>query len=184
MIINPRPDSEFFSRICLPPGRPDAIEHSVGMENQPSKTLFYKRSHFVTHLPLTYLYSPSHYWLAESNGVWRVGFTKFATRMLGEIVDHQFTTESGTSVRTGEVVGWIEGFKAISDIYCVVEGEFRSANVRLKEDLEAIDRDCYHSGWLFEAVGKPDPLCTDAEGYKALLDKTIEKLLEKQGLAG
>ena len=52
-----------------------------------SATSFYKRSNFVTHLPVDCLYSPSHFWLREiAPGRWRVGFTKFATRMLGEIV--------------------------------------------------------------------------------------------------
>ena len=50
-------------------------------------TLLYKRARFVTRLPVDRLYSPSHFWIAEDKaGVWRVGFTRFATRMLGQIV--------------------------------------------------------------------------------------------------
>ena len=58
--------------------------------SQPAmQTLHYKRSHFATQLPMAYLYSPSHAWLARmEDGRWRVGLTKFATRMLGEMVDH------------------------------------------------------------------------------------------------
>ena len=150
------------------------------MENDGLKTLFYKRSNFVTRLPLNFLYSPSHCWLAQHEGVWRVGFTKFATRMLGDIVDHGFNVKPGAQVQTGQIVGWIEGFKAISDIYGVVDGEFRGGNLALAKSLEVIDRDCYDKGWLYEAAGKPGSLCMDASAYQTLLDKTIDKILEKQ----
>jgi glycine cleavage system H protein len=150
------------------------------MEQGESKTLFYKRSHFVTRLPLDRLYSPSHYWLAEHKGSWRVGLTRFATRMLGEIVDYGFDVQSGAAVRPGEVLGWIEGFKAVSDLFCVIDGNFGGSNSQLSKSPEAIDRDCYGEGWLYEATGKPDAHCLDALGYKGLLDTTIDKLVEKQ----
>src|SRR5206468_4087450 len=68
------------------------------METGKPKSLHYKRSHFVTRLPVDYLYSPSHCWIAQQQGYfWRVGFTKFAVRMLGDMVDHGF--EAGREVR-------------------------------------------------------------------------------------
>lgn len=150
------------------------------MESGQSETLFYKRSHFVTHLPRNCLYSPSHYWLRDQNGTWRVGLTKFATRMLGEIVDYAFEIQPGAAIQPGQLLGWIEGFKAISDVFGMIEGKFAGSNQQLTKNPEAIDRDCYGEGWLYEATGKPDPLCLDPQGYKALLDATIDKLVEKQ----
>ena len=150
------------------------------MEAGESNTLLYKRSHFVTRLPLDYLYSPSHYWLARQNGNWRVGLTKFATRMLGEIVDYGFEAQPDAAIRPGQAIGWIEGFKAISDLFCVLDGKFGRSNPELSQNPEAIDRDCYGQGWLYEASGSPDTLCVDVQGYKALLDSTIDKLVEKQ----
>jgi glycine cleavage system H protein len=150
------------------------------MEPGETNTLFYKRSHFVTRLPLDRLYSPSHYWLFDQNGTWRIGLTKFATRMLGEIVDYGFDTQPGAAVKPGQLLGWIEGFKAVSDVFGVVDGKFSGSNPELKKTPEAIDRDCYGQGWLYEAIGRPDAQCLDAQGYKALLDTTIDKLVEKQ----
>ena len=87
------------------------------MEASRPKTLHYKRSRFVTQLPLDYLYGPSHSWIArQGDGTWRVGLTKFATRMLGEMVDHGFELEVGAPVAPGQIIGWVEGFKAISDV--------------------------------------------------------------------
>jgi glycine cleavage system H protein len=148
---------------------------------EKGKTLFYKKSHFSTHLPLDYLYSPSHAWtFEESPGVWRVGMTRFATRMLGEMVDHRFETNPGALVKTGEIIGWVEGFKAISDIFCVIDGAFLGSNPTLLQEISLVSEDCYGKGWLYVVKGKPDPKCMDVHAYKAILDKTIEKILEKQ----
>jgi glycine cleavage system H protein len=145
-------------------------------------TVFYKRSTFVTHLPKAALYSPSHYWLVdEGDGIWRVGFTKFATRMLGELVDHQFEKQPGDAVQSGEIVGSVEGFKAISDLYSPLAGTFLEGNPGLSADPEIIGREPYGEGWLFRARGVPDSRCGEVESYRALLDATIDRMLEKEG---
>jgi glycine cleavage system H protein len=144
-------------------------------------TVFYKRSNFVTHLPTDYLYSPSHFWLAAiGDGRWRVGYTKFATRMLGEIVDHQFEKQPGDPVQSGEIIGSIEGFKAISDLYCVGDGRFAEGNPALRNEIELVAKDPYGAGWLYVLEGTPDAKCSDLEAYRKLLDSTIDRILEKQ----
>jgi glycine cleavage system H protein len=144
-------------------------------------TLLYKRARFVTRLPIDRLYSPSHFWIVEHNaGVWRVGFTRFATRMLGEIVEHEFQVETGAPVASGQIIGWIEGFKAISDIYCIAEGKFAGGNPVLTEKIELLGKEPYDAGWLYAIEGKPDSRCTDVHGYVGFLDATIDKMLEKQ----
>lgn len=146
-----------------------------------SPTEFYKRATFVTHLPKDALFSPSHYWLiAEEDKVWRIGFTKFATRMLGDLVDHQFEKSEASPVSSGEIVGSVEGFKAISDLYSPVTGIFIEGNPLLKKDPEIIGNDPYGEGWLFRASGTPDLRCTSVDGYKGLLDATIDRMLEKE----
>jgi len=78
----------------------------------------FKRNHFSTRLPRNRLYCLSHSWLLEhAPGHWRVGLTGFATRMLGEIVEFDFEVSSGGTVAVADVIGWIEGFKALSDVY-------------------------------------------------------------------
>jgi glycine cleavage system H protein len=144
-------------------------------------TLLYKRARFLTRLPIDRLYSPSHFWIAEHNaGVWRVGFTRFATRMLGEIVEHEFQVKTGAPVASGQIIGWIEGFKAISDIYCIAEGKFAGGNPVLTEKIELLGKEPYDAGWLYAIEGKPDSRCTDVHGYVGFLDATIDKMLEKQ----
>ena len=151
------------------------------MEAEKPKTLQYKRSHFATQLPVDYLYSPSHGWIARWDAEhWRIGLTKFAVRMLGDMVDHGFETEPGASVQPGQVVGWIEGFKAISDLFCIAQGTFAGVNPLLKEKITAVNKDPYGAGWLYMVKGTPDAKCVDVHGYRAVLDKTIDRILEKQ----
>jgi glycine cleavage system H protein len=146
-----------------------------------AETSFYKRSNFVTHLPVDFLYSPSHFWLQKLDATrWRVGFTKFATRMLGEIVEVRFEKQDGASLRSGEIVGSIEGFKAISDIYSCADGAFAGGNPALQSHIELVGKHPYDAGWLYEFTGTPDSKCVELAEYRGLLDSTIDRILEKQ----
>jgi glycine cleavage system H protein len=100
--------------------------------------------------------------------------------MLGEMVDHGFEVEAGTAVQCGQIIGWVEGFKAISDLFCVVEGEFLGSNAALKERISLISKDPYQKGWLYEVKGQPDAKCLDVHAYRDLLDKTIDRILAQQ----
>ena len=151
------------------------------METEPSAFLFYKRSNFVTQLPLAYRYTSSHCWAAEvGDRLWRVGFTKFATRMLGEMVDHSFSVSVGALVSPGDVLGSVEGFKALTELYCIAMGEFAGGNPTLVDDVGVISNDPYQSGWIYLLKGDVGANCVDAKGYRSILDATIERILEAQ----
>ncbi len=150
-----------------------------------SRTVLYRRATFVTHLPVAYLYTPAHCWLARvgtepAGPRWRVGYTRFALRMLGEVVDVQWDRTPGQPVRSGEVLGTIEGFKALSDIYCAGRGQFGGGNPALADTLDAVNTQPYDAGWLYEFIGEPDGRAMNVEGYRDLLDATIDRILERQ----
>lgn len=139
--------------------------------------LEYQRLRFSTQLPLDYLYHPTHYWLhRQRDGIWRAGLTRFAVRMLGEMVDHGFHVLPAQVVQAGQVIGFIEGFKAVSDLCCLVNGTFRQSNAAMKEQLHLLHRDPHGAAWLYEAEGQPDDLCVDADGYRLILDQAIDRL--------
>lgn len=144
-------------------------------------SILYKRATFVTQLPVGHLYAPSHCWLAAGDkGTWRVGYTKFALRMLGELVEVQFDRAPGVTVEPGDILGSIEGFKAVSDLYCVGRGILVGGNPALGVALESLSRDPYQTGWLYEFQGEPDPRCLDVQAYQDLLNTTIDRILSKQ----
>jgi glycine cleavage system H protein len=145
------------------------------------RTVLYKRATFITHLPVEHWYTPSHSWMSRiEDGQWRVGYTKFALRMLGELVDVRFDLRPEAPLQVGEVVGTIEGFKAISDIYSAGQGRFVTGNPGLASHLEHIGEKPYDEGWLYQIAGEPDSRALDVDGYRALLDVTIDRILEKQ----
>ena len=142
------------------------------------QSLAYRRARFGTRLPADRLYTRSHYWLLEAEpGLWRVGLTMFATRMLGEMVEYQFDLRSGDPIALGQKIGWIEGFKAVSDVYSVAEGAFAGPNEALNENILLLESDPYERGWLYAVTGRPEPDGVDVNGYVAILDATIDKML-------
>ena len=143
----------------------------------------FRHARFTARFPADFYYSASHYYMmpvAEEPGLWRVGFTKFATRMLGELVDFTFTPALGGPVTPGQMIGWVEGFKAASDVFCVMSGEFVGSNPALKADACIVRSDPYLEGWLYSVRGDPEPDALDAAGYLALLHATITKMAEQE----
>lgn len=141
----------------------------------------FKHARFSARFPEAFRYSRSHYWMAPVDGeagVWRAGFTKFATRMLGELVEADWQTPIGGAVEPGDQIGWVEGFKAASDVFCVLRGEFVRGNPILDEDACIVRSSPYVDGWLYEVRGEPEEDSMDVDGYVALLDATITKMQE------
>jgi glycine cleavage system H protein len=151
------------------------------------KFVRYKHARFSARFPESYRYSRSHYWMAPvvesgeaadpgATGEWRVGFTKFATRMLGELVEADFRVALGGAVAPGQEIGSVEGFKAASDVFCVMEGSFSGGNPVLDDDACIIRSDPYVDGWLYGVKGLPEPESLDVHEYIALLDQTIHRM--------
>jgi glycine cleavage system H protein len=151
----------------------------------PDTSVLYKRSRFRTRLPIDRRYTAAHYWiLEETPGIWRVGFTQFATRMLGDLVESEFSVHTGDAIDIGQDLGWIEGFKAVTSVYSVATGQFLGIGESLRVDVTLVESDPYGTGWLYRVQGQPDPAAVDVDGYVAILDATIDKLLEQRHDAG
>ena len=141
----------------------------------------YKHARFSARFPEFFRYSRSHYWMAPvggDTGLWKVGFTKFATRMLGELVDCEWKQEMNAPVEPGQNIGWVEGFKAASDVFCVMNGTFAGGNAVLREDACIVRTDPYEQGWLYAVRGEPEEGSLDVHGYIELLDATIRRMAE------
>jgi glycine cleavage system H protein len=150
------------------------------MPIDPRQTIFYKRARFTSRLPVNHQYGRSHVWLAEeSPDFWRVGLTKFATRMLGDLVELRFDTVSGDAVEVGQMIGSIEGFKAVSDLYCIADGEFAGTNPDLQKDPSLLDRDPYDRGWVYRLRGRPPETLLTVSDYIKHLDGIIDRMLNE-----
>jgi glycine cleavage system H protein len=106
----------------------------------------------------------------------RVGFSQFATRMLGELVECEWKKKGGEKIEVGEVIGWGEGFKAATDIYSAIEGIFLRGNEKLEEDACVVKQSPYREGWLYEACGEMEDEVMNVEAYIEYLNKVLEKM--------
>lgn len=143
--------------------------------------LYYRRLLFRTRLLSDRLYTSSHFWIQEQDtSVWRVGLTKFAARMLGDVVEIGFDRKEGDAIEIGDPIGWFEGFKARSDLYSVAGGTFLGSNPLLVDRIAVVDDDRYRRGWLYEVRGNCEPDAMDMHAYAALLDATIDRMRQSQ----
>jgi glycine cleavage system H protein len=141
-------------------------------------SVYYRRSRFTTHLPKDRRYSPAHYWLLEeAPGIWRVGLTKFATRMLGDLVEFDFTVAPGSTVGLGDEIGSIEGMKAVTSVFAAGSGTFLGEGARLRGDVTLAESDPYGDAWLYRLQGDPGAATVDVDGYVAILDATIDTMV-------
>ncbi len=141
----------------------------------------FKHARFSARFPENFRCSRSHYWMSGegwAKDTWRVGFTKFATRMLGELVEAQWNVAEGERIEPGQSIGTVEGFKAASDVFSVMHGEFSTGNPVLEVDACIVRSSPYLEGWLYEVRGEPEEASLDIDGYIALLDATITKMQE------
>lgn len=140
--------------------------------------LAYQRAQFKTRLPTDRKFTEAHQWLqVVGDGVVRIGLTKFATRMLGEVVEYEFEARPGADVATGDTVGWIEGFKAVSDLFVPMDGRFAGPNPDLDTNMEQIHHSPYDRGWLYRVEGELPDDCLSPEEYAAFLDGTIDRMM-------
>ena len=160
------------------------------------ETVRFRHAHFSARFPVDCLYTPSHFWMRPADGpagqavvdvageaasndtprLWHVGFTKFATRMLGELVEMVLEVKPDQTVAGGERLGTVEGFKAVSDLFCVVDGRLTAANPALTAEACLTHSDPYGAGWLYAVQGTPTPGWLDVHSYIALLTATIDQL--------
>jgi glycine cleavage system H protein len=146
-------------------------------DKTPDEELRYQRCRFTARIPRDRVYTRDHYWMKQqSRGVWRVGLTPWAVRMLGDFVELTFDVAEGAAVRLDQALGTLEAFKAVAEIRSVATGTFIAANPILHDNLDAITRDCYGQGWLYAIADEAEPDVCDAEEYRTVLDETIDDL--------
>ena len=91
-------------------------------------------------------YTKDHEWIRIEDGRGRVGVTHYAQEQLGDVVYVELP-EVGSSFRQGEQFGSIESVKAVSDLYCPVDGTVVEVNTTLTDTPEAVNQDP-HATWM------------------------------------
>jgi glycine cleavage system H protein len=128
------------------------------------ETVRFRHAHFSARFPVDCLYTPSHFWMRPADGA------------AGRAVEMVLDVKPGQTVAGGERLGTVEGFKAVSDLFCVVDGTLSATNPALTAEACLTHSDPYGAGWLYAVDGTPTLGYLDVHGYIALLTATIDQL--------
>ena len=116
--------------------------------------------------PNELLYTKSHEWLKEADGIAEVGISEFAQDALGDVVFINLP-EVGDEVVAGEAFGDVESVKAVSDLQSPVSGIVCEINEELIDAPEMLNSDPY-GAWIIrvkEVTDKEELM--DADAYEA-----------------
>ena len=94
-------------------------------------------------------YSKEHEWIVLEGDEAKIGITKHATEMLGDIVFAELP-EKGSIVEKDGTAGVVESTKAASDVYTPVSGEVIDINQTIVDDPSKINEDPEGTAWFFK----------------------------------
>ena len=121
--------------------------------------------------PQDYRYTNDHEWIHPEGDRGRVGITDYAQKQLGDVVFLELP-EVGRTLKAKEQFGTVESVKAVSELYCPVDGEVVEVNTALTSKPETINKDPHGEAWMIVLkITNPAGLAAllDAKAYEALV---------------
>lgn len=119
--------------------------------------------------PKTLHYSKDDEWVRKDAGEYVVGVTDYAQQQLGDVVFVELP-EVGAEFAAGDSFGTIESVKAVSDLFCPIDGRVTAVNGELEDAPEKVNQDPYGDAWIIKLEASGDePLADllDADAYVA-----------------
>lgn len=123
----------------------------------------------MSDIPSDLHYTEEHEYLkpTDDEGVYSVGVTDYAQGELGDVVFVELP-EVAAHFKRMDVFGTIEAVKAVSDLYCPLEGEVVAINEALDDDPSLVNTDPYGAGWMIKLkLADPGELSSllSSDGY-------------------
>ncbi|MDZ4712373.1 MAG: glycine cleavage system protein GcvH [bacterium] len=122
--------------------------------------------------PSALKYTKEHEWVKVDGSVCEVGITDFAQGELGDIIYLDITSDEGSEVKQGDVIGSIEAVKTVSEIFSPISGKITGINNAINDNPSVVNSDPYESGWIVKIQpGNMDEITNlmDSEKYKELI---------------
>lgn len=124
---------------------------------------------FEARLPKDRQYCKNHMWACdEGEGLFRLGLSAYAVRLLQDVYFLDWTVDAGQTVRPRQAIGQIESSKAESELYVPMAGVIESFNTTLFDDPSLINSDKYGRGWMFTLRTTAPEVMTPDEYYAHL----------------
>ena len=105
----------------------------------------------MSQIPTDLHYTEEHEYvkLTEDADVVIIGITDYAQGELGDVV-YVDLPEVGAKFGKMDVFGTIEAVKAVSELFCPVNGEVTEINDALEGDPGIVNKDPYGDGWMIK----------------------------------
>jgi glycine cleavage system H protein len=105
----------------------------------------------MSEIPADLHYTEEHEYvkLTEDADVVIIGITDYAQGELGDVV-YVDLPEVGAKFGKMDVFGTIEAVKAVSELFCPVNGEVTEINDALEGDPGIVNKDPYGDGWMIK----------------------------------
>ncbi len=97
--------------------------------------------------PQDFYYTKDHEWIKVQGDQALVGITEFAQKQLGDVVYIELPAV-GTQLGVHQTIGTIESVKAVSEVFCPVNGEVLEVNQELNASPELVNQDPHGKGWI------------------------------------
>ena len=122
--------------------------------------------------PAALKYTKEHEWVKTDGNVCTIGITDYAQGELGDIIYLDITSETGSEVKQGDVLGSIEAVKTVSEVYSPVSGKVIEINSGINDNPSIVNTEPYEGGWIIKLElsdkSSLDALM-DSESYKTLI---------------
>ena len=103
----------------------------------------------MSDIPADLHYTEEHEYIRLDDDVVIIGITDYAQGELGDVV-YVDLPAVGTTFARMEVFGTIEAVKAVSELFCPVDGNIVEINEALENDPSLVNKDPYGDGWMIK----------------------------------
>ena len=115
------------------------------------------------------LYSESHEWVKDEDGIAVIGITDFAQHEMGDL-SYVDMPEVDDELTKGEEFGAVESVKAASDLFSPVSGTVVEINEALEDSPELLNEDAF-ANWIIKVQMSDESELEelmDAAAYQAI----------------
>ena len=103
----------------------------------------------MSNIPADLHYTEEHEYVKVEDDVAVIGITDYAQGELGDVVYVDLPSVGSTFSRM-DVFGTIEAVKAVSELFCPLDGEVVEINEALENDPALVNKDPYGDGWMIK----------------------------------
>ncbi len=114
-----------------------------------SKPLVFMMGISPVFVPVDRRYARNHMWAAEAGNRFRIGFSAYAVRLMGDVNHLEWAFTADQDTERGKRIGYVDASKATSDLYAPASGRIVEINRDILAKPGEINSNPYDPAWLF-----------------------------------